>query len=101
MPPFHTDLTGHCRMANITSQIKRNRQNETRHLRNKAYRSELKTRARRAVEAAQAGDADAALTALVAAQQHFDKAVTRGIIHKNTAARRKARLNEQVRGLLG
>ncbi len=88
-------------MANISSQIKRNRQNETRHLRNKAYRSELKTRARRAVEAAQAGDADAATTALRAAQRHYDKAVAQGIIHKNTAGRRKARLSEQVRGLLG
>jgi small subunit ribosomal protein S20 len=88
-------------MANITSQIKRNRQNEKRRLRNKASRSELKTRARRALKAAEAGDAEAAATALREAQQHFDKAATQGIIHKNTAARRKARLSEQVRGLLG
>jgi small subunit ribosomal protein S20 len=88
-------------MANITSQIKRNRQNEKRRLRNKASRSELKTRARRALEAAEAGDSEAAATALREAQQQFDKAATQGIIHKNTAARRKARLSEQVRGLLG
>jgi small subunit ribosomal protein S20 len=88
-------------MANITSQIKRNRQNEKRRLRNRASRSELKTRARRALEAAEAGDAEAAATALRDAQRSFDKAATQGIIHRNTAGRRKARLSEQVRRLLG
>ncbi len=88
-------------MANIRSQIKRNRQNEARQARNKASRSELKTLARRAVEAAQSGDGATAESALRIAQQHYDKAATQGIIHKKTAARRKARLSQQVRSLLG
>lgn len=88
-------------MANIKSQIKRNKQNETRHQRNKAIRSELKTRAKHAVDAAEAGDAAKAEELLKVAQTRFDMAVTKGVIHKNTASRRKARLTAQVRTLLG
>ncbi len=88
-------------MANIKSQIKRNRQNETRHQRNKSIRSELKTRAKHAVDAAEAGDATRAEELLKVAQKRFDMAVTKGVIHKNTASRRKARLTAQVRSLLG
>ena len=88
-------------MANIKSQIKRNRQNEARRVRNKGLRSELKTRFRSAVEAAEAGDSAAAEEALRIAQQRIDTAVAQGIVHKNTAARRKARLTKQVRGILG
>ena len=88
-------------MANTKSQIKRNRQNETRHQRNKSIRSELKTRAKHAVDAAEAGDATRAEELLKVAQKRFDMAVTKGVIHKNTASRRKARLTAQVRSLLG
>ena len=88
-------------MANIKSQIKRNRQNEKLRLRNKAVRSELKTREKNAVTAAQSGDASAAEEALRLAQQRIDKAASKGVIHKNNAARRKARLTKQVRDLLG
>jgi len=88
-------------MANIKSQEKRNRQNEKRHERNKAVRSELKTRARSAVEAAEAGDAAQAELLLRHAQQHFDIAVSKGVLKKNTAARRKSRLTRQVRTLRG
>ena len=88
-------------MANIKSQMKRNRQNEKRHERNKAVRSELKTRARNAVEAAEAGDPVRAALALREAQQRFDIAVSKGVLTKNTAARRKSRLTRQVRTLLG
>lgn len=88
-------------MANIASQVKRNRQNKTRNERNRAARSELKTRIRNAVEAAESGDRAAAETALRTAQKHIDKAASKGLIHKNTAARRKARLEKQVAGLLG
>ena len=78
-------------MANIKSQIKRNKQNEKRHERNKAVRSELKTRVRNAVSAAETGadDADAKLREAV---KRIDTAAAKGVIHKNQAARRKSRL---------
>ena len=88
-------------MANIESQKKRNRQNEAARLRNRALRSELKTRARNAVEVAEAGDAAAAEAALRDAQQRIDMAVSKGLLHKNTAARRKSRLAKQVTKTLG
>jgi small subunit ribosomal protein S20 len=88
-------------MANIKSQIKRNRQNERLRARNRALRSELKTRARTAVEAAQAGDTAGAEEALRAAQQRIDTAAAKGVLPRNTAARRKSRLTKQVRSLLG
>ncbi|MCB1247576.1 MAG: 30S ribosomal protein S20 [Acidimicrobiia bacterium] len=87
-------------MANIKSQIKRNRQNETRHDRNKAIRSELKTAAKRAVAAAEAGDAAQAEELLAVSQKKYDMAVSKGVLHSNTAARRKSRLSAQVRSLL-
>ncbi len=82
-------------MANIKSQIKRNKQNEKRHERNKAVRSELKTRVRNAVTAAEAGadDADAKLRDAV---KRIDTAAAKGVIHKNQAARRKSRLVTSV-----
>jgi len=88
-------------MANIKSQIKRNRQNEKRYERNKAIRSELKTRARNALSAAESGNADEARETLRLAQQRFDIAVSKGVLTKSTAARRKSRLTRQVRTLLG
>lgn len=88
-------------MANIKSQIKRNRQNEKRRVGNKAVRSELKTRVRTALEAAQSGDAAGAEEALRLAQQRIDSAAAKGVLPKNTAARRKSRLTKQVRSLLG
>ena len=87
-------------MANNLSQDKRNRQNEKRRAANKAVRSELKTRARSALEAAQEGDADRAEELLKAAQKRIDMATSKGVLHKNTAARRKSRLNRRVRELL-
>ena len=88
-------------MANIKSQIKRNRQNEGRRLRNKAVRSELKTREKSAVAAAEAGDAERAAELLQVAQRKLDAAVSRGVIHRNTAARRKSRLTKRVATLIG
>jgi small subunit ribosomal protein S20 len=78
-------------VANIKSQIKRNKQNLVRHERNKAVRSELKSRAKSAVTAAEAG-ADDADERLRLAIKRIDKAATKGVIHKNQAARRKSRL---------
>ena len=82
-------------MANIKSQIKRNRQNEERRLRNKAVRSELKTRVKRAVTTAEGGEETAADDARLAVKR-LDKAAAKGIIHKNQAARRKSRLMKRV-----
>ena len=73
-------------MANIKSQIKRNRQNEKRRVRNKSTKAELKTRTKSAL--AHHDDAVAVATAM----KHIDKASSNGVIHKNAAARRKSRL---------
>ena len=82
-------------MANIKSQIKRNRQNERRRVRNKAVRSELKTRQKAVLQAADNGSDDVAeLTRL--AIKRLDKAAAKGVIHKNQAARRKSRLIKQL-----
>src|SRR4029077_15101736 len=77
-------------MANIKSQIKRNRQNERRRLRNKAVRSEVKTRVKRAVQAAETGAEDSA-DALTAALKRIDKAAAQGVIHKRQGSTRKSR----------
>ncbi len=82
-------------MANIKSQIKRNRQNEKRRLRNKAVRSEMRTRTKAAVSTAEAGSDDAA-EALRIALKRIDKAAAKGVIHKNEASRRKSRLVKRV-----
>ena len=83
-------------MANIKSQIKRNKQNLVRHERNKAVRSELKSRTKSAVTAAQSG-ADDAAERLRLAIKRIDKAAAKGVIHKNAAARKKSRLVAQVK----
>lgn len=88
-------------MANIRSQIKRNRQNETRRQRNQAVRSELKTRAKSALAAAETGDAAAAAEALRQAQRRLDTASAKGIVHPKTAARRMSRLTKRVKSGLG
>jgi len=82
-------------VANIKSQIKRNRQNERRRLRNRTVRSELRTR-RKNVEIAAASGEDA-IEALEIAIKKIDKAATKGVIHKNKAARDKSRLIARVR----
>jgi small subunit ribosomal protein S20 len=83
-------------VANIKSQIKRNRQTEKRNLRNRQIRTELRTRTRSVLEAAEAGadDTDEKLRLTI---KRIDKAVTKGTMHKNTAARTKSRLTKQVR----
>jgi small subunit ribosomal protein S20 len=82
-------------MANIKSQIKRNRQNERRRMRNKVARSELKTRVKRAAEGLQAG-ADDAEERVRAAQKRIGKAAGKGVVHKNQAARRTSRLMKRA-----
>ena len=88
-------------MANIKSQKKRNRQTVGRTQRNRAPRSEMKTRTKNALAAAESGDEAAAKEALRQAQKRIDSAVAKGVLKKNTAARRKSTLTRQVRELLG
>ena len=85
-------------MANIKSQIKRNKTNEKARVRNKAARSEVKTRLKTAVSSAETG-ADTAAEDLRTAVKRLDKAAARGIIHKNQAANRKSRLMRRVNAL--
>ena len=86
-------------MANIKSQIKRNKQNEKARLRNKAVKSELKTSVRKFREAADAGNADEAVAAMRAATIKLDKAVSKGVIHKNQAANRKSAIAQRAEQL--
>jgi small subunit ribosomal protein S20 len=83
-------------MANIKSQIKRNRQNEARHERNKAAKSALKTQTKRVQGAVAEGDAAEAATQQRETARALDKAASKGIVHKRTAARRKSRLAKAV-----
>ncbi len=81
-------------VANIKSQIKRNRQNEKRRLRNRAVRSELRTREKAAMAAA---GSDTQEETLRLAVKRIDRAAQKGVLHKNTAARQKSRLIARVR----
>jgi small subunit ribosomal protein S20 len=87
-------------VANIKSQKKRNRTNEKARLRNRAIKSELKTATRAVQDAVAAGNAEQAQVKAQAASRLFDKAVSKGVIHKNQAANRKsgvAKLANSVR----
>jgi small subunit ribosomal protein S20 len=86
-------------VANIKSQIKRNRTNEKARQRNVAVKSALKTAVRRFRTAADAGDAAAAGDALQVASRQLDKAVSKGIIHKNQAANRKSGMAKRFASL--
>ena len=86
-------------MANIKSQKKRNLTNEKARQRNVAVKSALKTAVRRVRTAVTAGDAEAATTALATASKALDKAVSKGVIHKNQAANRKSSIAKQVAAL--
>ena len=81
-------------MANIKSQKKRNRQNETRRARNKSLMSDLKTSIRRVEQAAAAGESTDEL--FMAAQKKIDIAAAKGVLHPKTAARKKSRLAASI-----
>jgi len=83
-------------VANIKSQIKRNRQNEKRRLRNKSVKSSLKTAVRKFHEAVEAGDAEKATILMRDASRKLDKAVSKGVIHSNQAANRKSAIAKRV-----
>jgi small subunit ribosomal protein S20 len=84
------------RVANIKSQIKRNKQNEKARLRNKAVKSSLKTSVRKFREAADAGDVEQAVAAMRDACRSLDKAASKGVIHKNQAANRKSAIAKRA-----
>jgi small subunit ribosomal protein S20 len=86
-------------VANIKSQIKRNRQNEKRRLRNKSVKSALKTAIRKFHEAAANGDAEGATVLLREAGRKLDKAASKGVIHKNQAANRKSAITKKMHSL--
>lgn len=83
-------------VANIKSQIKRIGTNKKAQDRNRAVKSELKTVIRAVREAVTAGDKEKATSALVLASKKLDKAVSKGVIHKNQAANRKSALAKKV-----
>ena len=86
-------------MANIKSQIKRNKQNEKARQRNKAVKSSLRTSVRKFREAADGGNAAEAETELRAACRLLDKAASKGVIHKNQAANKKSALAQALHKL--
>ncbi|MEM9636130.1 MAG: 30S ribosomal protein S20 [Pseudomonadota bacterium] len=86
-------------MANSAQSKKRARQNEARFQINKARRSRIRTYLRKVEEAIASGDKDAAAAALKAAQPELMRGVTKGVFHKNTAARKVSRLSARVKAL--
>ena len=86
-------------MANIKSQIKRNRQNERRRLANRVVRGKTRTLVAKAKAAMNAGTQETSVEALKIAIIALDKAAQQGVVHKNNAARRKSRLMKQMASL--
>ncbi|MBC7131503.1 MAG: 30S ribosomal protein S20 [Roseovarius sp.] len=86
-------------MANTPQSAKRARQNEKRYAINKARRSRIRTFLRKVEEAIASGDKEAATAALRAAQPELMRGVTKGVFHKNTAARKMSRLSARVKAL--
>ena len=86
-------------MANSPQAKKRARQNEARFAINKMRRSRIRTELRKVEEAIASGDKDAAAAALKAAQPELMRGVTKGVFHKNTAARKMSRLSSRVKAL--
>ena len=83
-------------MANIKSQIKRIKQNEKAHQRNKSVKSALRTNVRKFREAVEAGNVEEATVQLRVASRQLDKAVSKGVIHKNQAANRKSAIAKRL-----
>lgn len=86
-------------MANSPQAKKRARQNERRFAINKARRSRIRTHLRKVEEAISSGDKDAAVSALRAAQPELMRGVSKGILHKNTVARKMSRLSSRVKAI--
>ena len=86
-------------MANIKSQIKRNKQNEKRRLRNRVYRGSARIAVRAARSAMESENAEETRVAVLQAISALDKAAEKGVIHRNNAARRKGRLMKRMSAL--
>lgn len=86
-------------MANIKSQVKRNRTNEQARLRNQSVKSAVRTAIRAFREAAEAGDKGKAGELLVSTSRKLDKAASKGVIHKNQAANKKSALAQVLNKL--
>jgi small subunit ribosomal protein S20 len=86
-------------LANIKSQIKRNKQNEKRRLRNRVYVGSARTFVKKARTALSSGTQEEAVLATREAISALDKAAEKGVIHKNNAARRKSRLMKHLNAL--
>ncbi|HEY3345956.1 MAG TPA: 30S ribosomal protein S20 [Anaerolineaceae bacterium] len=86
-------------MANIKSQIKRNKQNEKQRLRNRVYRGRARTFIMKARTAVATGNVENAAAATIEAISALDKAAQKGVLHKNNAARRKSRLMKHLAAL--
>ena len=84
-------------MANTAQSKKRARQNEKRSAVNKSRRSRIRTFLRKVEEAISNGDRSAASSALIAAQPELMRGVSKGIFHKNTAARKMSRLSARIK----
>jgi len=86
-------------MANTPQSKKRARQNDRRQVINSARRSRIRTFLRKVEEAIASGDKEAAATALRTAQPEIMRGVTKGVLHKNTAARKMSRLSSRVKAI--
>ena len=86
-------------MANIKSAKKRAKQNVVRNARNSAQRSQLRTAVKKVLKALDSNDAQSAQEAFATAQPLLDRFAARGLIHKNKAARHKARLTARIKAL--
>jgi small subunit ribosomal protein S20 len=86
-------------LANIKSQIKRNRQNEKRRLRNRMFSGRARAYIRRARQEIATGEFDTARQAVIEAISALDKAAEKGVLHKNNASRRKSRLMKRLNAL--
>jgi small subunit ribosomal protein S20 len=86
-------------LANIKSQIKRNRQNEKRRLRNRLFSGSARTAVKKARSAMEYGNLEEARAATLEAISALDRAAEKGVVHKNNAARRKSRLMKRLNSL--
>lgn len=86
-------------MANTAQSKKRARQSEARYAVNKARRSRIRTFLRKVEEALASGNQESAAAALKLAQPELDRGVTKGVLHKNTVARKMSRLSARVKAL--
>jgi small subunit ribosomal protein S20 len=96
---FCSLVFGGIALANIKSQIKRNRQNEKRRLRNRIFRGRARTFVRSAKATIETGEVEDARAATLRAISALDRAAQKGVIHKNNAARRKSRLMKRLNDL--